>query len=110
NFVGPNGNDGGINGIRPTANPGITNPQVLIGVNGATGDVDVVDRPPVGGIPTRSSNPVTFITLGDVDFSGTKGISHKLFVHASYASSCFTIYIPFVGIGAEIEFARNNFS
>lgn len=109
NFNGPNPDNGGIDGIRPTANPGITNPIVLIGMNGATGDFDVVDRlPTVTGIPTRSSNPVSFIKECDIDFNGSKGTSHKLFAHYSREWHRNCPRTPFLGFGAEIEFSRNN--
>ncbi len=104
NYVGPNLDDGGVNGIRPTANPGISNPEVLIGANGATGNLTVNDRiSTIDGIPTRSSNPVPFISESTVDLVGTKGLSHKIFTHYNYGweKGRNTAYL---GFGAEVEF------
>lgn len=109
NYIDANGNDGGINGIRPTANPGITAPQVLIGINGSTGNINVNDRTPAAGnIPTRSSNPVVFLQPSDVDLVGSQGISHKIFTHFSHQWTYDNGYTPFLGFGMEVEFARKN--
>lgn len=108
NYQGSNPDNGGINGVRPTANPGITNPIVLIGANGATGNVDVNDRTPAAGqVPTRSSNPVPFIQQCDVDFKGNRGISNKLFMHISY-DWCKESHTTYLGAGGEVEFDRKN--
>lgn len=108
NYQGPNPDNGGINGVRPTANPGISNPIVLIGANGSTGNVNVNDRTPATiGVPTRSSNPVPLIAQCSIDFKGTRGLSNKLFLHVAYEWDNCT-HATYLGAGGEVEFDKKN--
>ena len=82
---------------------------MLIGINGSTGNNTVNDRTPAAGnVPTRSSNPVTFLEESDVDLRGSQAISHKIFAHFSHQWTNNRCYTPFIGFGMEVEFARNN--
>jgi hypothetical protein len=56
-----------------------------------------------------SSNPMT-ISASDLDIAGaaTKGLSHKIFTHLSYTFNTCTTWVPYLGIGGEVEFGKNN--
>lgn len=58
----------------------------------------------------RTSVPPVFITAEDLDLSGaeTKGISHKIFGHANYTWVDREDWIPYIGVGAEVEFAQHD--
>lgn len=103
---GTNNFPSGINEIRPSANPGIVNPIELTAGN-AGNQIDD-QRSAVTGIPTRSSNPIVFLTPLHVNFSGTKGLSEKLFFHASYYWDRCETQAAFLGIGGEFEIAHKS--
>ncbi len=58
----------------------------------------------------RTSVPPIFITAEDLDLSGaeTKGISHKIFTHVNYTWVDREDWIPYVGVGGEVEFGQND--
>ena len=105
NYSGANPNSGGINGVRPTRNPGVDN--AALAQNGpSTGSASaIVDRynPLAGGLQMNTSlNPI-FLSWDDVDVDGAaiKGLSNTLFFNANYYlqeySDCFTSYVSFGG-------------
>ena len=116
NFVGPNGEDGGIvidnERVQPTRNPGIDNRKLAATSNaGDTSTVDVTDKPTDDGTRiTRSSNDVVFIKSDDLDLESarTRGLSSKVFTHLSYTWSEHEDWIPFLGVGGEVEFAHRS--
>lgn len=57
-----------------------------------------------------SQNPV-LIQANDLNLTGTRGISNKFFTHINYAwADCENqTWTPYVGIGAEVEFAKGDF-
>jgi hypothetical protein len=60
NFIGPNPDAGGINGIRPTRNPGVDNPAFAQTTADNSGD-EIVDRSNATGLQIETSlDPVLF--------------------------------------------------
>ncbi len=105
NFVGLLSTQGGINGVRPTANPGIDNPG-LATTNGIQTILDAV-----GGVQTRSSNPALFLSTDSFDCGSnrTRGLSHKLFTNFNFFwNDLVEEYVPYVGFGGKIEFAQHS--
>lgn len=104
NFVGPNPDDGGIGGIRPTRNPGVDNPAFAQTTADASGDA-INDRT-VGGLQTETSLDPVLFGFEDVDFAGarTKGLSNKIFAHISYTWTECDDLMPYIGIGGKAEF------
>ncbi len=97
-------------------NPGIDGPQPATGDADRDGNgteplssvVDLVvdvDNPAIN----TSIEPV-FIKQCDIDFSRTKGLSHKLFGHVNYMCGEHEEWVPYVGIGAEVEFGSSESS
>ena len=111
-FAGPNSDDGGINGIRSTRNPGVDNMQFAQDQANAAGAEQIVDRydPTAGGLQTKTSNNPVLLTWDDVDVCGAKvqGLSHKIFFGVNYVwddeCDCWT---PYLTLGAEAEFGDN---
>lgn len=104
NFVGPNPDDGGINGLRPTQNPGVDNPAFAQTTADASG-AEIVDRS-VGGLQIQTSLDPVLLTFADIDIEGaqTKGLSNKIFAHMSYTWNDCDDLLPYLGIGAKAEF------
>lgn len=59
------------------------------------------------GYQTHTSIQPIFIKEADLDLSGTKSISHKLFAHFSYTWLENEDWTPYLGIGGEVEFGQN---
>lgn len=109
NFVGPNPDDGGIGGIRPTRNPGVDNDQFARLVQGADPDASILDRfSASGGLQTKTSFEPIVITEADLDMCSaqTKGRSHAVFAHVGYAWLYEECWVPYVGIGGRAEWAK----
>jgi len=108
NFVGSNSKLGGINGIRPTANPGIDNAGIA-----TTNGVQIILDAPIGsgGIQTRSSVPPIFLSTDVIDCGSnrTRGLTHKVFTHFNFFwdSAC-SDYSPYLGFGGKIEWAQHS--
>ncbi len=107
NFVGPDNNDGGINGIRPTANPGIDQPTLA--TDSHSGSI-TRDRNNNTGIQTRSSNEPRFLRETDIDFDSdrSKAQTHKGFAHISYTWLDHENTIPYLGVGFEYEVGQDS--
>lgn len=114
NFVDLNGVNGGINGIRPTRNPGVDNPAFAAATFNGT-PVYLNDRITAPGLTAAeqtetSLNPI-FIREDQLDLcnAATKGFSNKLFFNLSYwfhtTSPC---YVPYIGGGFAIEVGNGN--
>jgi hypothetical protein len=58
-----------------------------------------------------SLNPV-FIKLEDFDLAAgrQRGISNKLFMHTNYTWSDHGVWVPFIGVGGEVEWGRRDHS
>ena len=63
-----------------------------------------------GGSQTGTSKDPILLTTADIDYDGarTKGITQKVFSHISYSWLDNEDWTPYLGIGAEIEFAQKN--
>lgn len=92
--------------IAARANPNIDTPQLAVSNNSL--NVTISQGPLTATNPqTRSSlNPVT-INIDDVDLSGNRVVTHKLFGHFSYAWEDRLDWQPFLGAGAAVEFGRS---
>jgi len=65
---------------------------------------DPVDTNAVAGVVQLTSNPLVALTQANVNFGGTRGISHKLFTHLNYEWRDNEDWTPYVGLGGEVEF------
>ncbi len=114
NFVDLSGTGGGVDGMRPTRNPGVDN-RYFAAAALPSGDVVLNDRTTNAIVPGQqtntSYNPI-YISEQQLDLcnAATKGISHTIFVHlsrswTSYPNECF---VPFFGGGGFIEFGQTD--
>ncbi len=85
-------------------NPGIDNARFA--VDPAAGTILVVA--PDDTDQTRTSIQPVLLSDSIVDYSGTKGLSNKVFTNISYAWVDHECWIPFLGIGGSAEFAQGN--
>jgi hypothetical protein len=57
-------------------------------------------------LPQRTSNPIIGLQLNDVNFAGTRAITHKVFSHLNYTwQNTWCLWTPYLGIGGEVEFS-----
>jgi len=56
----------------------------------------------------NTSNPAVFIALTDIDFSGTRLISNKVFTNFNYTWKECNCVQPYLGIGASVEFGSTS--
>lgn len=56
-------------------------------------------------LPQRTSNPIVGITCNDLNFAGTRALTHKIFTHLSYTWHDACDWTPYLGIGCEVEFS-----
>lgn len=99
NFTGPNGFDGGLQGIPPIANPGIDNRAVAItATNGVFATLALTTS-------THTSNKPIFLTDCNINLKSEalKGITQKFFTCIRYTWIDRTTWTPFICLGAEIE-------
>jgi len=78
--------------------------------NNSAGDAELYTLDSVGANAEQvytSLDPV-FIKFNDFDLCGarTKGLSHKLFVNFDYTWCDHECWVPYLGIGGEVEFAQ----
>jgi len=108
NFTSLNTNLGGIDGVRPTRNPGIDDPAFARKTAGADGTAqNINDRPDNLGLQTKTSQMPIIITVDDLDLIGatTKGLSHSFFAGFCYTwPDNPTKYTPYVAVGGQAEF------
>lgn len=114
NFIGLNGNSGGIDGVRPTRNPGVDNPAwaaadfngTAVFLNDRITTPDLTDA-----AQTKTSfNPI-FLRENQLDLcnAATYGFSNKLFFHLSYTFNETHHYrIPYFGFGFALEIGNKN--
>lgn len=105
-FGGTNNPPDGLNDLDWWQNPGVDYPEFVqsgalplftkqVGVDG-------------GGEPLQSSfNPI-FIKESDIDYTGTRIISNKLFAHFSYAWNDHEDWVPYLGLGGQVEFGHRD--
>lgn len=85
-----------------------TNPNIDTPAHAFANDGNQLLSQPTSSRFTNSSlNPV-FLNIDDVDITGTKGVSNKLFGHFSYTwnNPCRT-WTPYLGIGGEVEWGSS---
>jgi len=101
---GKNFGDAGVTAAQIAAgkaNPNIDNPQLA---TGDTSDTQLNVSRTVATQTNTSIQPV-FIAQSDVNFVRTKGISNKLFYHMGYTWLEKENWVPYVGVGGEVEWA-----
>jgi len=105
---GTNNWPSGINGITWPQNPGIDNKKLAWDNNGSPLLIYDVTNTTTRQVYT-SKDPI-FIKFGDLDFDSarTKGLSHKIFMHFDYTWHNHEEWIPYIGIGGEVEFGHHN--
>ncbi|MCL4229821.1 hypothetical protein KJZ61_04015, partial [Candidatus Dependentiae bacterium] len=88
-------------------NPGIDNAYPAQIVAGAAAASTITYAPGVAvNSQTRTSKDPIFVKADDIDMSKTpSAMSHKLFGHISYNWDDCEDWIPFLGVGGEIEWA-----
>jgi hypothetical protein len=89
-----------------TINPGVDNAQFAQTSGGS--DAQIIVTQPNGTTQIKTSIPPVFITVDDLNISGaqTRGSSNKFFTHFSYTWIDREDWIPYFGIGSEIEFGN----
>lgn len=101
---GTNNFPDGINGVASEQNPGIINP-----VPATTGAGVIVTALPFAVLgQTNTSNPVSTITLCDINMQGTRGISNSIFGYVAYAPSCYNNIAPRIELGGQAEFGSSS--
>lgn len=86
-------------------NPGVDNAQYARLVAANTANANILAGVGAGG-QTRTSKDPIFVKADDIDMSKTpSAMSHKLFGHISYNWDDCEDWIPFLGVGGEIEWA-----
>jgi len=98
----------GIGGIGWPQNPGIDNKQLAFDDSGNGLLIYDVANSTTAQIYT-SKEPV-LLKFSDLDLCSarTRGLSHKLFAHFDYTWTDCSRWLPFIGIGGEIEFGKHN--
>lgn len=112
NFTSINTNLGGINGIRPTRNPGADNALFARAESNATSNLDNInDRPDNLGLQTMTSKNPYVITKNNLDIDGakSKGLSHSFFAGFCYKWHHEHLdYIPYISTAGQAEFNKND--
>ena len=110
NFTSTNTNLGGIDGIRPTRNPGVDDPAFARKTSGADGTAqNINDRPDNLGLQTKTSRSPIILTTDDLDVDGatTKGLSQSFFAGFCYTWHEYTPnYKPYLCAGGQAEFHK----
>ena len=112
NFVDLDGDKGGVDGMRPTSNPGVDNRFFAAAT--FNGDATTLNDRTFAftGTQTNTSNNPLFITEDQLDIcsASTKGLSHKLFFNVSYSWFNYPCEhrIPYIGGGLEMEFGKTD--
>jgi len=98
-------------------NDNIDNPELafanIIGVKEAViNEFQIINPGPpasadVVRIQEHTSIQPKLLSVEDVDFVTTKGLSHKLFAHVNYTWLNDDCYTPFLGVGASAEFGQS---
>jgi len=107
-YQGTNNYPNGIDNIVYYRNPGVDNKKLAW--NSAGGPLYVFK--PTTEIADQeqiyTSKDPRYISFCDIDFYGArnKGISHKVFAHFDYTWSEHEEWIPYLGIGGEVEFGH----
>lgn len=102
NIFGPGDDTTATNSVAIT-NPTVDNAQVAVSTTLAT----IVTATPSGTNQTHTSIQAQGISLANVDYRGTRGMSHTLFAHINYTWEHCKDRATFFGIGASGEFGQS---
>ena len=97
------------------SNPGIDNSvycvQTPVGGSPADHLLSSKEIGKPGWVPSGTSLSPQFIKSKDLDFkaAGTRGLSHKLFIHIGYTWTDCECWTPYLGLGAMAEFGQHDF-
>ncbi|MDP3889344.1 MAG: hypothetical protein Q8Q25_02260 [bacterium] len=99
---------------NPNTNPGVDSPLYASALNEAGANREALTYATgvaIGAVDATNhiqlSIPPTFIKESDINYQGSRGLSHKVFAHFAYTwdREC---WVPYLGIGAEAEFGKND--
>lgn len=95
----------GTNGGDPQ-NPGVDNAEFAMFTALNNLDQIVISPGDPAGAATqqRTSNDPVFLSNADIDLTGSKGMTHKIFAHLSYTWQECEDIVPYIGIGGKAEF------
>lgn len=96
-------------GLAANQNSVIDNRQwAVAGTASPVADALLLNAP--AGSQTGTSRDPILLTPADIDYESarTQGLSNKVFTHFSYAWLDNEDWTPYIGVGAEIEFAQQN--
>lgn len=101
----------GVAADNAQRNPGVDNAQYARLVAGNTGDATL--KATIAGVAiddqTRTSKDPIFVKSTDLDLSKSpSALSHKVFAHIAYNWNDCEDWIPFIGVGGEVEFNGKN--
>lgn len=87
------------------SNPNIDSPALA---TSSTNEVNIIPNVAfVTNLQTRSSTAPVFLSDNDVDLVGTQGLSNKLFAHFNYVWQDRDNWVPYLGVGGEVEWGMN---
>ncbi|MDR3550335.1 MAG: hypothetical protein P4L31_02910 [Candidatus Babeliales bacterium] len=99
--------------ITGANNSDLTPAQSNVGIDNREFAFTIAGNPLFGtttgdaGTQTRTSIEPVFIKESDINFAGTRGMSHKIYTHLSYTWLEGVCGTPFIGIGGFGEFGVN---
>ncbi len=100
----------GTNGILNGLNSNVDNAQLATGdytgMNANNPLYSMADGYPY--VQTSTSIQPVFISENNLDLTGTKGLSNKIFTHLSYSWLECEDWTPYFGFGGEVEFGSNS--
>jgi hypothetical protein len=100
NVFGPGNDSTAVNTVA-ILNPNIDNPQFAFS---STLGLDIDSGSGGTGDQTSTSIQALPLSISNVNYQGTKGISNKVFTHFGYAWTDCEDWTPFLGVGASAEF------
>lgn len=94
-----------------SANPGIDKKQFALNA-AASAATNIVYSNPGGpdddNTQTRTSIQAVRLSDKDINFTRTRGVSHKIFTHFNWSWTDCEDWTPFVGVGASAEFSPSS--
>jgi len=105
---GTNNPPDGFDNLGWPQNPGVDHRQPAWDKNGK--ELVVFDPVQSSTAQVYTSLDPILIDLCDINIgrSGTKGLSHKFFAHIDYKWGECECWVPYIGIGGEVEFGHND--
>jgi hypothetical protein len=93
--------------IAGRANPNIDSPAPAASNTPANLGINQASVSPTNP-HTRSSTSPVYLSVSDVDFTGIRGLSNKVFTHFSYSWISRSNWTPYLGFGGEAEFGLSS--